>query len=146
MMKKGFLPIVIVVVCFLFNSCDLDDDAPNFHFTTLNVAEVAFPETFEVDQTYDIEVTYVRPDGCTFFEGFEVTKTGDTDRDVVAIGTVLTNEDAVCTQALEQVVAIFRFNVIFTGEYHFRFYSGTDENDNPIYLEYTVPVEEAPSN
>ncbi len=145
-MKKGLVPIFLVVLSSLFNACDLDDDSPNFHFTTLNVVAASFPEVFQVNRTYDIEVTYLRPDGCTFFEGFEVTKTGDTDREVVAIGTVLTDENTACTQAIEEVTAIFKFNVIFTGEYHFRFYGGQDENNDSIYLEYTVPVEEAPTN
>ena len=146
MMRKGFAFGILTIVGLLFSSCDLDDDNPNFHFTTLNVVEASFPEVFEVNNTYDIEVTYLRPDGCTFFEGFDVSRTGDTDRDVVVIGTVLTDEDVACTLAIEEVVAVFRFNVIFTGEYHFRFYSGQDDNDNPTYIEYTVPVEGVPSN
>lgn len=141
MMKKAIVPILIFVACSLFSSCDLNNDTPNFYFTTLDVVEATFPESFELDQTYDIEVTYLRPNGCTFFEGFDVSKTGDTDRDVVVIGSVLTDEDAVCTQAVEEITATLPFRVIFTGEYHFRFFAGHDENENAVYLEYTVPVQ-----
>lgn len=140
-MKKVIVPIIVFMACSLFSSCELDSDSPNFYFTTLEVVEASLPASFELNQTYDIEVTYARPNGCTFFEGFDVSKTAETDRDVVVIGSVLTDQDAVCTQAIEEVTAILPFKVIFTGEYHFRFYAGQDESDNAIYLEYTVPVE-----
>lgn len=140
-MRKVIMPIVAFMACSLFSSCELDSDSPNFYFTTLDVVEASLPESFTLNQTYNIEVTYLRPNGCTFFEGFDVSKTGETDRDVVVIGSVLTDQDAVCTQAVEEVTATLPFRVIFTEEYHFRFYAGQDENDSPVYVEYTVPVE-----
>ena len=140
------MPMLILVVCFLFSSCDLDNESPNFHFTTLNVVEASLPESFELNRTYNIDVTYIRPDGCTYFEGFDISKVGQTDRDVAVIGTVITDEDTACTQAIEEVVATLPFQVIFTEDYNFRFYAGQDENENPIYLEYTVPVEVDPTN
>ncbi len=139
-MKKVIALFILLGVGLLSSSCDLNDDAPNFHFTTLSVVEANVPESFELNQTYDIEVTYLRPDGCTFFEGFDVAKTGETDRDIVVIGSVLSDGDTACTQAVEEVVAILKFNVIFTGEYNFRFYAGTNANEDAVYLEYTIPV------
>ncbi|MDC6366430.1 MULTISPECIES: hypothetical protein [Flavobacteriaceae] len=140
-MKKIIVPIFAIMACTFFGSCDLESDSPNFHFTTLKVVEAELPESFELNTTYDLQVTYERPNGCTFFEGFDVDKIGQTDRDVAVIGTVLTDENAACTQAIEQVVATLRFQVIFTEDYNFRFYAGQDASENPVYLEYTVPVE-----
>lgn len=142
-MKKAIIIFALFGLCSLFYSCDLDDDTQNFHFTTLSVVEVNLPESFKVNTTYDFEVTYVRPDSCTFFEGFDVTKTAETDRDVLVIGSVIT-DDVACAQAVEEVVAIFEFTVLFTEDYHFRFYSGQDSEGNPTYLEYTVPVDTGP--
>ncbi len=139
-MKKVIVLFALFGVCALFSSCDLDDDGQNFQFKTLKVVDAKVPEFFELNQTYDIEVTYIRPNGCTFFEGFDVTRTAETNRDIVAIGSELTGDTA-CTQALEEVVAILKFNVLFTGEYNFRFYAGTDSNDEATYLEYTIPVQ-----
>ena len=140
MMKKGIVLFLLLGSFTFFISCDLDDDTQNFHFITLTVLEANVPESFELNRTYDIEVTYLRPNSCTFFEGYDVTKTAQTERNIALIGTVLTDETA-CTEAVEEVEAIFRFNVIFTGEYTFRFYAGNDENDEAVYLEYTIPVE-----
>jgi hypothetical protein len=146
-MKKVLMPLLLFVACSWFSSCDLDDDSPNFYFTTLNVVEADVPEAFVFGKTYDIDVTYVRPNGCTFFEGFDVTKTAETDRDIVVIGSVLTDEDRACTEAVEEVVATLKFSVIYTEEYHFRFYTGDDENGNATFVEYTIPVtEEEPTN
>lgn len=145
-MKKVLVPILLFVACSWFSSCDLDDDSPNFYFAALNTVEADVPEFFELGKTYDIEVTYERPNGCTFFEGFDVTRTDQTDRDVVVIGSVLVDEEAACTQEVTEVVATLKFHVIYTGEYHFRFYAGEDENEKPIYLEYTVPVDPGPTN
>ncbi len=145
-MKKVLMPIFLFVACSWFSSCELDDDSPNFYFAALNAVEVDVPESFEHGKTYDIEVTYQRPNGCTFFEGFDVTKTAKTDRDVVVIGSVLTDGETACSQEVTEVVATLKFNVIYTDEYHFRFYAGEDEDENPIYLEYTVPVVSGTTN
>ncbi len=138
-MKKVIVPFVLLMVVLSLSSCDLDD-GQNFQFTTLKVVEADLPESFELNETYDIEVTYQRPNGCTFFEGFDVTKTAETDRDVVVIGTEIVDGDTACTQAIEEVNAVLRFNVIFSGEYHFRFYAGNNGENDPLYIEYTVPV------
>jgi len=146
-MKKVLMPFILIMACSLFVSCEVDDDSPNFYFTALNTVEAKMPESFEVGKTYDIEVTYQRPNGCTFFEGFDVSQTAETDRDVVVVGSVLTDEDRACTEAVEEVVATLKFNVIYTKDYVFRFYAGDDDEGNAIYLEYYVPIaEEASTN
>ncbi|WP_127136117.1 hypothetical protein [Flagellimonas oceanensis] len=146
-MKKVLMPFILIVACSWFTSCEVDDDSPNFYFTALTTVEVDMPESFEYGETYDIEVTYLRPNNCTFFEGFDVTDTAETGRDVVVIGSVLTDEDRACTEAVEEVVANLRFKVIYKDDYTFRFYAGNDADDNATYLEYTVPlVTETPTN
>lgn len=146
-MKKMIVPIFLFVACSWFSSCSLDDESPNFYFTALNVVEADVPESFEFGQTYDINVTYLRPNGCTYFEGFDVTKPAETTRDIVVIGSVLTDNDVACTQAVEEVVATLKFNVIYTSDYTFRFFAGKDGNGNDTYVEYTVPVVSAdPTN
>ncbi|WP_431126834.1 hypothetical protein [Flagellimonas flava] len=138
MMRKAIMLIMLIGTAGLFNACDLDD-GQNFRFTTLSIVDANVPESFELNETYSIEVTYVRPNGCTFFEGFDVARTAQTDREVVVIGSVLT-DDTACTQVVQEVNASFDFQVLYTGEYHFRFYTGQDENDNSEFLEFTIPV------
>ena len=141
MMKKVVLGCLFCVLLFSFSSCDLNDDTQNFHFTTLSVVEASLPESFQLNETYTIDVTYLRPDSCTFFEGFDVAIPSETRRNVTVIGSVFTDDNA-CTQLAEEVVASFEFNVIFTGTYTFRFYTGQDDSGNATFIEYTVPVVE----
>ncbi|MCL6266694.1 hypothetical protein [Flagellimonas myxillae] len=138
MMKKAIMLIMLFGTVLLFNACNLDD-GQNFRFTTLSIVDAQVPEFFELNQRYSIEVTYIRPDACTFFEGFDVARTAQTDRDVVVIGSVLT-DDTACAQLAEEVKASFDFNVLYSGEYHFRFYTGQDEEDNSEFLEFIIPV------
>ena len=53
-----------------------------------------------------------------------------------------TDEDRACTEAVEEVVATLKFNVIYTKDYTFRFYAGDDGEGNAKFLEYTVPIAE----
>ena len=141
MMKKVVLGCLLCVLGFSFSSCELNDDSQNFHFTTLSVVEASLPESFRLNETHTIEVTYLRPDSCTFFQRFDTNVTANTERTIAVIGSVFTDNET-CAQLAEEVTSTFEFNVIFTGTYTFRFYSGEDESGNASFIEYTVPVVE----
>ncbi|MEM8764296.1 MAG: hypothetical protein AAGD88_10820 [Bacteroidota bacterium] len=135
------IPMVFLsLVLMCTYSCNLDDDEPNFHFTTLSVVSANLPDTFDLFSTYVVEVTYLRPNSCTFFEGFDVSGTEETERVVAVIGTVITDSETACNEQAEEVTASFRFRVNFTEDYTFRFYTGLDSEGNGEYIEYTVPV------
>lgn len=119
------------------SSCNLGDDGPNFHFTALQITSAELPESFNLNETYEIKVTYVRPDGCTFFEGFDLSKEDVTVRNVVAVGSVRT--DQTCTTAIEEEEATFLFVVLFDEPYTFRFWQGTEDGTDE-YFEVEVPV------
>jgi hypothetical protein len=126
----------------LFMSCSLEDSPVNFHFVSLKIVDVELPESFEVYETYQVKVTYVRPHACTFFEGFDITKPDTTVRDVVAVGSEL--EDDSCAQVAEQIVEYFNFTCYYHDTYTFRFWTGEDEDGNAQFLEYEVPVDPDP--
>ncbi len=136
-MRKVILVFFSVVVLLGINSCSVDDGV-NFHFVPLETVEVVFPESFTVGQTYTIDVTYIRPNNCTYFEGFDFTQTGMTDRSVVLVGSEF--DDRPCEEVTEQFVVPFHFEVLYDEPYHFKFWAGTDNEGNDIYLEYDVPI------
>ena len=138
-MKRRFIALWVLVVALTINSCDLGDDGPNFRFVALQIESVEMPESFELDATYQINVTYTLPDGCTYFEGFDVTKEDVTTREVVAIGSQRTDQE-VCTEAIRTIEDSFDFVVIYSEPYLFRFYQGEDANGDPQFLEVVVPV------
>ncbi|MDE3742263.1 hypothetical protein [Maribacter polysaccharolyticus] len=138
-MERTFVVLCALAVALVFNSCDIDGDEQNFHFVSLRIVDVDMPESFELDETYRINVTFALPDGCTYFEGFDVTKEALTTRELVAIGSRRTDQDA-CVQTIREVEESFDFIVVHTEPYLFRFYQGEDANGDPQFIEFDVPV------
>jgi len=136
-MKRYFLIFSSLLAIFCLSSCNLGDDGPNFHFTALQITSAELPESFVLNETYEISVTYVRPDGCTFFEGFDIGNEDVAVRNVVAVGSVRT--DQTCTTALEEEEATFLFIVLHNETYRFRFWQGTEDGQDE-YFEVDVPV------
>ncbi|WP_350284161.1 hypothetical protein [uncultured Croceitalea sp.] len=137
-MRKSIATVVATVSIFLFFGCDIESDE-NFQFVTLEVISADMPEVFTQNAIHQIEVTYRRADDCTFFYDFDVSSNEANRRDIVAIGSYLTKDT--CSETDDEVKAILRFQPLETFTYHFRFYTGSNENDEPQYVEYMVPVE-----
>lgn len=129
---KAFLLLLVL------NACDIGDDEVNYHFVTLEIIDVSMPETFNLNETYEIGVTVLLPNGCTQFEGFDVISEGTTVRNVVAIGTE--RNDVACTEVISEVETTFDFVCLYPETYLFRFWTGEDEQGVPQYLELEVPV------
>ena len=140
-MKGKLLIFIFAGLLLVFGGCSLEDDEPNFHFTALRITSVDLPESFTFNQTYRIDVTFELPNGCTAYEGFDVTQEDTTVRNVVVIGTVRTDEDIACTQEIVEREAFFNFSVIYNEPYTFKFFQGEDSNGEPQFLEFIVPVE-----
>ena len=138
MLRKKLL-LLVFVTAFIFNGCSIDDDGPNFHFTALEIVAAELPESFDFNRTYMITVNYLKPDGCTSYEGFDVVKEGLTVRNVVAVGAVRTDSE-VCTQEVSEETASFYFTVVYTDSYTFKFYTGETSEGEPEYIEVVVPV------
>ncbi|WP_165869276.1 hypothetical protein [Maribacter algicola] len=137
MMKKYTL--VVALFALLLGGCSLDDDEPNFNFKALRIESAELPESFILNETYQINVTYSLPDGCTQYEGFDVTKEDTTIRNVVAIGVAMTDLVS-CTKAITQEEASFNFIVKYDQPYTFRFYQGDNSAGEPEFFEVVVPV------
>lgn len=137
MRKK--LVLLYILAAGMLTGCSIGDDGPNFHFTALEITDADLPESFDLNETYVVTVTYVKPDGCTAFEGFDVVKDDVTVRNVVAIGSIRTDRDD-CTQDGNELTASFNFTVIHPDPYTFKFYTGDNAEGNAEYLEIIVPV------
>ena len=139
-MKKAILKWSCLLVLINFYGCTLNGDDENFQFTVLEAVTADFPDSFDLNGEYEINVVLRRPNDCTFFEGFDSSSPQLTTRIVSAVGTVLTNQE--CTENLKEVTGTFSFRVDFTQTYLFQFYTGVDAAGNPIYIEYKIPVNE----
>lgn len=138
MIMRKVVPPLFVVLAFVLSSCSLDDDQPNFYFIPLQVISAEVPVSFNLHETYEISVTYMLPNGCASFEGFEVTPTEYTTRTVVPIGSQF--DDPECVDGMAEAVSTFDFICLYSDTYLFRFWTGEGENGEQEYLEIEVPV------
>lgn len=138
-MKKTFYAVILLMLGLSSNSCDLNDDGPNFHFVPIQITEVEIPASFELNEVYEIDVSYLLPDGCTYFEGFDFTKPELTTRTVVVVGAKRTDQVA-CPEIAQEGVATINFEVIYNQPYLFKFWQGEDADGEQQYLEIEVPV------
>ena len=139
MMRKKLI-FLLLFAGVLLGGCSVDDDdGQNFHFTTLRINDAVLPESFELNETYEILVDYTLPNNCSLFDGFDVTQEDTTVRNVVAIGSVRTDQSG-CTDEAIEGQASFNFTVIHNQPYTFKFYQGETSEGEYIFLEVDVPV------
>ena len=135
---KRVITIALALLCGLvFFNCELDT-GENFFFVNMEITEADVPDFFVLNQSHNMEVTFVRPDNCTFFQGFDAFFEENGLTTIVAIGSVLTEED--CTASEESLTGILTIPVQDVAFYTLRFYSGEDSEGAAQYIEYTVPV------
>ena len=137
-MKSHWKVLKALLFLLVLTACDIGDDEVNYHFVTLQITDVTMPEAFNLNETYEIGVTVLVPDGCTEFEGFDITSEGTTVRTVVAIGTRW--DDVACTEVVSEVETTFDFLCLYPETYLFRFWAGENELGVPQYLDIEVPV------
>jgi len=137
-MMKRIVSLIFVLFVFVLSSCSLDDDRPNFYFIPLQVISAELPDSFNLHETYQIKVTYMLPNGCASFEGFDVTPIEQTTRNVVPIGSQF--DDPECVEGMGEAESSFNFICLYSETYLFRFWTGENENGEQEYLEIEVPV------
>ena len=136
-MKKTFL-FILCCITILLNSCGLEDDNVNIRFIPLQIVNADFPETFTLNETYSIDVTYIIPNNCVAFEGFDISNLDVTSRNIVAIGSE--REGEVCNLIAVEAQDSFEFTCLYEGVYYFRLWVGESENGEQQYIEIEVPV------
>ena len=138
-MKRLFFLFTAILLFTFLGSCSLNNDVdPNFSFQAFEVVHVNLPDSFRLNETYEIEVSYLKTENCSSFQTFEVLKTERTTREVVVFGTVRT--DLECTENIVEETETFNFVVLYEEPYVFRFWQVEDSNGEAQFLEIQVPV------
>ena len=140
-MKRLVPLIAIIFIGTLLSNCSVDNDSPNFKFVPLQIISAQLPESFNLNESYQIKVSFIKPNGCTSYEGFDVTKEDQTIRNVVVVGSERIDIDDCTEQAVEQT-AEFNFVVLYNETYTFKFWLGETASGEDEYLEIDVPVNE----
>ncbi|MCK0155911.1 hypothetical protein MWU65_01890 [Cellulophaga sp. F20128] len=138
-MKRVLSILLLFAAGLSFTACSLNDDGTNFKYVNLKVVSAEVPQSFELGQRYDIKVTYLSPNSCTYFEGFDIHKHEITEREIYPIGAELVDRDN-CEESAAEVEVTLKFEVIYEDDYLFKFWTGQNADGEDEYLEVAVPV------
>ncbi|MGR7812843.1 hypothetical protein [Lacinutrix undariae] len=136
---KQFLVLCLLIMSL--TSCSVSDDSnDSYNYDFLPIESVDMPEQFVHGETYEINLSYIRPTGCHVFNNIYY-QPNQNQANIAIINTVYTNQD--CQQDLNELVDVsFNFKANSYDNYVFRFWQGEDENGNDIYYIVEVPVVE----
>ena len=139
-MKKHFL--VFALFLSLFTSCSFDDVGEyNYYLEILPIETVDIPQEFVQGETYEISMTYIRPNPCYEFNDFIYEIDGN-QRTVAIVNTVYYSGGSNCVEEEEEITVSFNFNVLSQDTYVFKFFQGTDAQGADQYYIVEVPVVE----
>ena len=135
MKKFAFLFLISI-----FNlSCSIsDDDSVRISHVFLPIESAELPDSFVLNETYQIPISYFRPSTCHSFNNFYYQK-NENERTVAIINNVIESES--CEDLANDLVEVtLDFIAIYNQTYVFKFWQGLDENDNDLYYVVEVPV------
>ncbi len=137
---KKLLFVCIVILTFWSCSVGDDNDDYNYYFEFLPIEEVVIPEAFELDSTYQIEVSYYRPSTCHSFHDFYYVAEGN-ERTVAVINLV--QDVSSCEEIEDELIDVsFSFKAVYDQTYLFKFWQGENEAGEDLYLTYEIPIAE----
>lgn len=130
--------LFVFILGLILVSCSIeDDDSPSFYTEIMPIESVTVPDHFVQGNTYEIEVSYMRPSTCYQFYDFIYEVDGQ-ERTIAVVNTVY--NDSACTDNVEEVTVSYDFTVSGSGMYVFKFYQGADDNGHDQYHLIEIPV------
>ena len=134
-MKRVFIILLLSSVLF---SCSLDKDQ-SIYLEIVPIHTVEMPTAYRVDSITSIPVTYIRPTACHDFSNFYYNTIGN-ERTVAVY--CIKNDGQNCTPNTNYETTIpLNFKPKDIGIYHFRFWTGINEEGVDQYIEHEVIVD-----
>ena len=133
-MKK----ILILLISLISFSCSSSDDSLESYPDPMPVESVDLPNEFISGETYNINITYLRPTTCHAFNDIIYQK-NDNERIIHVFGTYFLSNGN-CTELNAELEASFSFKETLAGTYILKFWQGEDDNGEDIYLTEEITV------
>jgi hypothetical protein len=130
MMKRG---IFIVLAAISLVACDLGDE-PNTEYELGPIEGVTMAASYRVDSTSQIMVTCIRPTDCHILNGFYYDVHGFT-RTVAMQFAVVGDENCQPEEPPYPYDVPLNFRPQQPGTYHFKFWTGVDDEGNDTFIE-----------
>lgn len=144
-MKKIAL---LLLLTFVVNSCSKDSDEPEVYYELLPIERCEMPYRMTSGETYEFRMTFRMPSTCHFYKG--VYFEGNGEEKIVAIQSAVYQRDdcqeidySTNVQPQNQpVTKQYEFTAGAPGTlYHFKMWSGKNQQGEDTYYEVQVPVE-----
>jgi len=133
MKKYAFLLLMIVGLSM---SCSVENDDPVVHTEFMPITNVELPEYFIQGQTYEINMSYIKPSSCYVFNNIIFDIEGH-ERTVAILNTVYENTN--CIPEGESTTVSFDLTISGDEVYLFKFFQGTQDGVDQYHL-VEVPV------
>ncbi|WP_243473340.1 hypothetical protein [Winogradskyella sp. MH6] len=133
MKKYVFLLLTFVG---LLVSCSVENRDPLMHTEFMPITSVEVPEYFVQGQTYEINMSYIKPSSCYVFNNIIFDIEGH-ERTVAVLNTVY--EDSNCIPEGDSTTVSFDLTVSGNEVYLFKFYQGSPNGVDQYHL-VEVPV------
>lgn len=134
--------IAYLLILFAITSCSIDDDGPDFYYEFMPVESVTMPETMIVNNTYEINMTYIRPNSCYIYSDIYYSYDDETIRTIAVICSVYDNNYGCEPLEYPEYDITYNFRPTQVGTYTFKYWQGEDENGEDQYMILEVLVEE----
>ncbi len=139
--------IFVLLAALSLSSCSIDDDSSNIDYVLTPVVGNDLPESFELGKNYQVTIDYQLPSECYSFYTLDARRKGTTtpaERRTIYVGviSVIDYNNQTCDDTAEGDEGDSKFSILITeeGDYEFNFWTGEDEDGEPIYETVTVPV------
>lgn len=121
-------------------SCSIESDNQGFNLDIVPISEVEIPTAYRVDSITKIPITYVRPTPCHEFSNFYYNSIGN-ERTVAIYCSKSSNEECTPIGGNYNITVELSFKPKAIGTYHFRFWTGIDDNGTDQYIEHEIVVD-----
>lgn len=138
-MKRFFAYLLVALVV---SSCSINDDGPDYHYEFMPIENVDIPESMVVNNTYVINMTYLRPNSCYIYSDIYYSYDDETTRTVAIICSVYDNSYGCDSLEYPEYEVPYNFKPTQVGTYTFKYWQGEDDNGEDQYLIREVLVEE----
>ncbi|MDB9960825.1 hypothetical protein OAD62_01890 [Oceanihabitans sp.] len=135
-MKK----IIFILFAFILFSCSVEDDNLDTHFEIIPVESAVLPDEFVLGNLHLITLTYLRQSTCHAYN--DIYYVADSNERTVAVINIVFDSNGNCEEISDELEASFNFRATDPGSYIFKFWQGTDDDGEDLYLTVEVPVVE----
>lgn len=130
--------VLIIALTLMVTGCSVDD-GDSYSYEMLPIESIDLPNEFILNETYDIDFTFIRPTNCHGYHGIFINS--EEENRIVGVTSII-YDNSNCMELTADNIASqsFRFQVLYDQIYVFHIWKGVDEFGDDIFETIEVPV------